>query len=158
LLAAGAKNIYSPLSPKVDTKFFDPLNTWHRYSNDPPKSIISKYWDYNNFAIKTTFEHGEPQLLLVTVDIQKGVVVTFDSYPKIIKKDDEKVDYLWQTEYDDGKGLIIRYDKGISIEHVMACASVPMYYDYTIIEADKSAVMGDINNVQTVKRYFWDGQ
>lgn len=159
LLATGAKNVYSPLPPKMDTKFFDPLNTWHRYSNDPLKSIINKYWDYDNSPIKTSFEQGEPRLLLVTVDIQKGVVVTFDSYPKIIKNNDRKVDYLWQTEYDDEKGLVIRYQKGISIEHVMASASVPIYYDYTIIEAEKSIVTGNGgSSINRIKRYFWDGQ
>jgi NTE family protein len=160
LLAAGARNVYSPLPPKMDTKFFDPLNTWHRYSNAPLKRIINKYWDYDNFPIKTSLEQGEPRLLLVTVDVQKGVVLTFDSYPKLIKNDDDdkKVDYLWQTEYDDEKGLVIRYEKGIGIEHVMASASVPIYYDYTIIEAEKSEPIGDSDNIQTVKRYFWDGQ
>jgi predicted acylesterase/phospholipase RssA len=159
LLATGARNVYSPLPPKMDTKFFDPLNTWHRYSNDPLKSIIKKYWDYDSFPIKTRFEQGEPRLLLVAVDIQKGVVVTFDSYPKIVRNGDEKVDYQWQTSYDDEKDLVIRYNKGISIEHVMASASVPIYYDYTVIEAEKSEVKGDNDHKnQTVKRYFWDGQ
>lgn len=157
LLATGAKNVYSPLPPKVDTKFFDPLNTWHRYSNDPLKNIIKKYWDYDGFPIKA--KQGEPRLLLVTVDIQKGVVVTFDSYPKIIKNGDEEVDYSWQTPYDDEKDLVIRYEKGISINHVMASASVPIYYDYTIIEAEKSQVLGGKDaDIQSVKRYFWDGQ
>ena len=159
LLTTGAKNVYSPPPPKVDTKFFDPLNTWHRYSNDPLKNIIKKYWDYDVFPLKTKFEQGEPRLLLVTVDIQKGVVVTFDSYPKIIKSSEGKVDYLWQTAYDYEKDLVIKYEKGIRIEHVMASASVPIYYDYTIIEAKKSHVIGDRDdNIQSVKRYFWDGQ
>jgi hypothetical protein len=69
----------------MDTKFFDPLNTWHHYSNDPLRSIIKKYWDYDNFPIKTSYRDGQPRLLLVTVDIQKGVVVTFDSYAKTVK-------------------------------------------------------------------------
>ncbi len=165
LLASGAWNVYSPLPPKMDTKFFDPLNTWHRYSNDPLRSIINKYWDYDNFPIKTSLEQGEPRLLLVTVDVQKGVVITFDSYPKIIKNgdddddDDRKVNYLWQTEYDDEKGLVIRYDRGIGIEHVMASASVPIYYDYTIIEAEKSEVTDNgVNSIKNSVRYFWDGQ
>lgn len=131
----------------------------HRYSIDPLKNIINTYWDYENHPIKTSFEQCEPRLFLVNVDIQKGVVVTFDSYPKIKKNENRKVDYIWQTEYDDEKWLVIGYDKGIGIEHVMASASVPIYYDYRIIEAEKSVARdnGD-TNVKKIKRYFLDGQ
>jgi NTE family protein len=142
----------------MDTKFFDPLNTWHHYSNDPLRSIIKKYWDYDNFPIKTSYRDGQPRLLLVTVDIQKGVVVTFDSYAKTVKDNKNNVAYQWKTEYDDEEGLTIKYDKGINIEHVMASASVPIYYDYTIIDAEKSVGTKNDDNIKMVKRYFWDGQ
>lgn len=41
----------------------------------------------------------------------------------------------------------------------MASASVPIYYDYRIIEAEKSVARdnGD-TNVKKIKRYFLDGQ
>jgi NTE family protein len=158
LLTGGAKNVYSPLPPKMDTKFFDPSNTWYRYSNDPLRSIIKKYWDYDNFPIKTSFRDGQPRLLLVTVDIQKGAVVTFDSYGKAVNDDRNNVTYQWKTEYDDEEGLVIKYDKGIGIEHVMASASVPIHYDYTIIEAEKSEKNKNDKTTKLVKRYFWDGQ
>jgi NTE family protein len=157
LLAAGARNVYYPLPSKIDTKFFDPLNTWYHYSNDPLRSIIKKYWDYDNSPIKTSLKDGQPRLLLVTVDIQKGAVVTFDSYSKAVKDNKNNVMYQWKTEYDDEEGLIIKYDKGISIEHVMASASVPIYYDYTIIEAERSGLIKNGED-KAVKRYFWDGQ
>lgn len=135
-----------------------PLNTWHHYSNDPLGSIIKKYWDYDNFPIKTSYRDGQPRLLLVTVDIQKGVVVTFDIYAKTVKDNKNNVAYQWKTEYDDEEGLTIKYDKGINIEHLMASASFPIYYDYTIIDAEKSVGTKNDDNIKMVKRYFWDGQ
>jgi hypothetical protein len=41
--------------------------------------------------------------------IYKGGGYNIRQLSENYKKDDEKVDYLWQTEYDDEKGLIIRY-------------------------------------------------
>ena len=32
--------------------------------------------------IATSFNRNQPRLLLVSVDVQEGAVVTFDSYPK----------------------------------------------------------------------------
>ena len=39
------------------------------------------------------------------------------------------------------QNVIITYDKGIELKHVMASASIPLFYDYEIIQRHK----------------FWDG-
>lgn len=44
---------------------------------------MKKYWDYDNDnnKIKTSFDNGEPRLLLVCVDAMgASSTVTFDSY------------------------------------------------------------------------------
>lgn len=55
------------------------------------KDILKKYVD--NFPIQTSFDNGEPRLLLVSVDVKDcTTAVTFDSYQKFkspIVKDKE---------------------------------------------------------------------
>jgi NTE family protein len=63
------------------------------------------------FPIATNYEKGEPRLLVVSVDATEGIPVTFDSY------------------------------EGIKVQHVMASASLPEFYDYEEISGHK----------------FWDG-
>jgi len=69
--------------PILDDRFFDnfgPLNnTWYLYSNEPLKESLETF---AQFPIATSFNRNEPKLLLVSVDVQEGAVVTFDSYPK----------------------------------------------------------------------------
>jgi hypothetical protein len=67
------------------------------------------------FPITTNYEKGEPRLLVVSVDATEGIPVTFDSYEK--------------------------EDDGIKMQHVMASASLPEFYDYEEISGHK----------------FWDG-
>jgi NTE family protein len=63
------------------------------------------------FPIATSYERGEPRLLVASVDAKEGVPVTFDSY------------------------------EGVKVQHVMASASLPEFYDYEEINGCK----------------FWDG-
>jgi hypothetical protein len=51
----GVPNVFVPKTPLVDNRFFDP---------------------------STSFENGEPRLLLVAADVQDATPVVFDSYEK----------------------------------------------------------------------------
>jgi len=120
----------------------DVLNTWFRCDKHPLKKSVEQF---AKFPIATNYEENQkqPRLLLVSVDVQEGEIVTFDSYPK--------QDGLRKSEYGDyreasgdngktGYGHIIRYDDGIKSNYVIASASVPINYDYAIIEeVDRSS-------------------
>jgi NTE family protein len=153
-LFRGAENVFEPQKPFPirDDKFFDDrYNTWYRYSNDPLKESVKAYAD---FPIQTNPENKEPRLLLVTVDIEEGETVTFDSYsPK-----SEYGEYFAQRkEYE----YTITYDQGLMIEHVMASASVPLLYDFQMVpieydyEKAKLGLEQDLTSDNS--RSFWDG-
>lgn len=58
------------------------------YSNEPLKRSLEKF---AKFPIATSYQNNEPRLLLVSVDVQEGSTVVFDSY--------EKEDGTRKTEY-----------------------------------------------------------
>ncbi len=105
---SGVEKVYSPLPPKEDVKFFDQENKRVLYDKQPLQKSIEKFV---KFPIATSYERGEPRLLIVSVDATEGVPVTFDSY------------------------------EGIKVQHVMASASLPEFYEYEEIDGRK----------------FWDG-
>src|SRR5918995_2949667 len=79
-LKSGVDKVYSPiLPPKEDEKFFDQENKRTLYSKQPLQKSIEKFV---KFPIATTYEKGEPRLLVVSVDATEGATVTFDSYEK----------------------------------------------------------------------------
>jgi hypothetical protein len=73
----GVPNVFVPKLPLLDSRFFDPLNTWQIYDIKPLKESLEKF---AKFPISTSFEKGEPRLLLVAVDVQDAIPVVFDSY------------------------------------------------------------------------------
>ena len=75
----GVPNVFYPHLPTNDNKFFDPDNTWYRYSNEPLKQSLERF---AKFPIATSQEENQPRLLLVAVDVADGIPVTFDSFPK----------------------------------------------------------------------------
>ena len=75
----GVPNVFIPKTPLSDNRFFDPSNTWYSYDNRPLKESLEKF---AKFPISTSFENGEPRLLLVAVDVQEATPVVFDSYEK----------------------------------------------------------------------------
>src|SRR5215471_10433092 len=97
----------------------DLSNTWFRYDKAPLKRSIEKF---ARFPIATDHkddtDQKQPRLLLVSVDVQEGKTVTFDSYPK---KDGSR-----KSEYGGDYRHIIRYVNGIKSDHVLASASVPL--------------------------------
>src|SRR5215207_8765397 len=113
LLMSGVDKAYSPLPPREDEKFFDQENKRILYNKQPLQKSIEKFV---KFPIATNYEKGEPRLLVVSTDAAEGIPVTFDSYEK-------------------------ENDDGIKIQHVMASASKPEFYDYEEISGRK----------------FWDG-
>ena len=161
----GAPAVFSSPHGEHDKKFFDPINQWYRFDNEPLKKSLEKF---AKFPIATTQEDNQPRLILTAVDVAEGSPVVFDSYPKkdgtrkteygryIIDKkfsNDDNVENA--TEKEIGFEHIIRYDKGITADHVIASAAVPVSYDYVKIEADSY-------DPQTGKyrkniRHFWDG-
>ncbi|MGB8936068.1 MAG: patatin-like phospholipase family protein [Candidatus Nitrosopolaris sp.] len=174
----GVPNVFLPKTPLIDNRFFDPLNTWYIYDNKPLKESLEKF---AKFPISTSFESGEPRLLLVAADVQEGASVVFDSY--------EKEDGTRKSEYgsygrvkpdssanvsEDKEGFehVISYEDGIKSDFVLASCSVPVNYDYTKLnvetrtmimeELDDNTNVGDKNNAlssdgRNEVRYFWDG-
>jgi NTE family protein len=171
-LYSGADNVFSRAPREHDNRFFDdifpPSNTWYRYNNLPLRASIEKFSSLESIA--TTYDNSDessgsspqgqekkekpgPRLLVVGVDVERGQAVTFDSYEK--KDGTRKTDY---QEYDDeineqhlsSPSVTLAYNMGITLDHVMASASVPVNYDYALVPID-SSVLSKGN------RRFWDG-
>jgi NTE family protein len=145
-LKSGVDKVYSPiLPPKEDEKFFDQQNKRILYNKQPLQKSIEKFV---KFPITTTYEDGEPRLLIVSVDATEGATVTFDSYEKgkdLNGKDIRKTVYYEQSSQEEKQQqqqpIVIEYNDGIKIQHVMASATLPEFYEYEEISGHK----------------FWDG-
>jgi NTE family protein len=171
-LYSGAPNVFTRLPPAYDNRFFDesfmPTNIWYQYSNE---LLLESIKQHASFPIATTFESShqedkqQPRLLMVSVDVQTGSILTFDSYAKEGKVNIRKSEYKDYAKKEGGgadeeagdevsahKGgkIAITYDDGIMAEHVMASSSVPVHYDYAQVPIDYS----DWNKGS---RKFWDG-
>jgi predicted acylesterase/phospholipase RssA len=133
-LKSGVERVFIPVHPpKDDTRFCDPQNKWLAYNNEP---LIKSIERFARLPIATSFERGEPRLLVVSTDAAEGTTVTFDSY--------EKEQGKRETEYGDslqGKPIVIKYNEGIGIKHLIASSCAPEFYIYE-----------DLNG-----RKFWDG-
>jgi NTE family protein len=161
-MVTGVQNVFFPLLPIPDTKFFDPQNIWPIYSNRPLKDSLERY---AKFPIATSPDLMQPRLLLVSVDVLEGAVVTFDSYPKVdgSRKSEYGEEYtkLNGNGNNDNKSeyeFTISYDDGIVSDHAIASGSVPVNYDYSMIMANRLIVYNQVNRrKENVQRYFWDG-
>ena len=158
----GAPNVFSPPHPELDQKFFDPLNSWYRYDNQPLKKSLERF---AKFPIATSREKNQPRLLLVTVDVMESLPVVFDSYAAesgiresgygklIVEKNNNK------SSSDNNKVIgfehVIKYPQGITSDHVIASAAVPINFDYSKIEAESYDPQTKSYKKKT--RYFWDG-
>jgi NTE family protein len=133
-LKSGVEKVFKPIHPPIaDNRFCDSQNPWLVYDNQPLRNSIEKF---AKFPIATSYEKGEPRLLVISVDAAEGTTVTFDSY--------EKEQGRRETEYGDsvlGKPVIIKYNEGIGIKQLMASSTLPEVYTYEEIEGRK----------------FWDG-
>jgi NTE family protein len=167
----GASNVFSPTTPRIDSKFFDNFiipNIWYRYDNSRLNETISRSI---KFPIASSIDKKEPRLLAISVDVEEGETVTFDSYVK-----EKGTDNTRRSEYGDYKPGVngkkgtyertIKYDKGIMPEHIMASASVPEHYDYTLVpkeydyttktEEEQKSIDLQNNNLKNYSM-FWDG-
>jgi NTE family protein len=144
----GTPHVFSPLAPMHDWRFFDFFgNIWYRFSNEPLKKSLERF---AKFPIATSYDEGQPRLLLVSVDVADGLPVTFDSYPK--EDGSRKTEYGRYIRQQDGKEIgferIIRYDDGITIDQVLASGCYPINFDFTLLpvesySSDPSAIDND---------------
>ena len=152
----GVPKVFGLSKTLEDKRFLDPVNTRYLYSNEPLKRSLEKF---AKFPIATSYQNNEPRLLLVSVDIQEGSTVLFDSY--------EKEDGTRKTEYGrygpefargpndlEGYEHVISHIDGIEVDFVLASGSVPVNYDYTKLGVEDSN--GRHGTAKKV-RYFWDG-
>jgi predicted acylesterase/phospholipase RssA len=153
----GVPTVFSPLTPQLDTKFFDPQNVWYRFDSGPLKRSLERF---AKFPIATTFDEKasltQPRLILVSVDVAEGDPVIFDSYEREDgSRKSEYGKYIVQDGKEVGFTHIIRYDGGITSDQVIASASVPINFGYTTLEVESynMATSGYEKNI----RYFWDG-
>jgi NTE family protein len=153
----GVPSVFSPLMPVIDTRFFDLQNIWYHFNSGPLKKSLERF---AKFPIATTFDDKsslpQPRLLLVSVDVAEGTAVTFDSYEK---EDGSRKSlygkYIVRNGEEVGHKHIIRYNDGITSEHVIASASVPINYSYTSLEGE--SYNENTANYEKNIRYFWDG-
>jgi hypothetical protein len=52
----GVPNVFVPKAPLLDSRFFDPSNTWYIYDNRPLKESLEKF---AKFPISTSYENGQ---------------------------------------------------------------------------------------------------
>ena len=83
------------------------------------------------FPITTTEEADQPRLLLVAVDVAEGIPVTFDSHAtEDGSRKSEYGQFLKKDEKDPLFKYTIRYDEGITADHVIASGSFPVNFEY----------------------------
>jgi predicted acylesterase/phospholipase RssA len=143
----GGKKVFSTKEIRPDYKFFDQDNNakWLVLNDEPLQRQIETF---GAFPIKSSFDKGEPRFLVTAVDIAEGITVTFDSYKKADGK--RKTVYYSRGKYGhkrDSKQIVIEYENGISIEHVMASGTIPELYE-------PKEICNDPND-EICK--FWDG-
>jgi NTE family protein len=138
-LQSGVDKVFSPvLPPKEDEKFFDPQNKRMLYNKQPLQNSIEKF---AKFPIATNYDKGEPRLLVISTDVAEGTTVTFDSYEKGKDLNGKEIRKIVYREVSQERPIVIEYNDGVKIQHVMASASLPEFYEYE-----------EING-----RNFWDG-
>jgi NTE family protein len=153
----GVPAVFSPLIPLVNTRFFDLLKIWYRFDSEPLKRSLERFV---KFPIATSFDEKssspQPRLLLVSVDVAEGAAVVFDSYEtEDGSRKSEYGKYITQNGKEVGHEHIIRYNDGITSQHVIASASVPISFSYTPLEVE--SYNSNSANYEKNIRYFWDG-
>jgi NTE family protein len=157
-------NVAAPI-PRYDLKFWDnPYGFRFRgeqrripfYGGHPNYSLREACRGYILDSIKTDSERQEPQLLFVTVDVQSGDTISFDSYYTGAMYDE----YNENAEYEKGDknkrdeqyDHLITYPNGIGWEQLSTTFSMPDLYRYSTLE-DESKV----HEKREKKRTYWDG-
>ena len=160
----GVSNVFSKPHLVPDKRFFDLFNVWYQYDSQPLKKSLERF---AKFPIATSRENNQPRLLLVAVDVNEGSPVLFDSYAKedgtrhtgygkLFVDRDRKIN----SENNDEEKVIgfehiLRYDEGITSDHVIASASVPVSFDYVRLQAERYDPK--TKSYKKEQRFFWDG-
>jgi hypothetical protein len=151
--------------PRYDLKFWD--NPYgFRFRGEQRR--IPFYWGYPNYSlreacrgrildsIKTDSEQQEPRLLFVTVDVQSGDTISFDSYDSRTMYDeyDENAEQNKEdkNKQDDQYKHLIRYPNGIEWEQLSTTFSMADLYRYATLEDESLA-----HEKREKKRTYWDG-
>jgi len=109
-----------PILKGLDSKFGDQKdNLWFYHKSDPLENTIVRYSiDQNQtnkkMRIATSREEKQPRLLVISVNVEQGKTITFDSYYK---------------EEEDPDNLLYEGD-GITIDHIMASGTLPVFYEF----------------------------
>ncbi len=165
----GVPNVFTPMRPQYDTKFFDLQNTWYRFDIQPLKRSLERF---AKFPIATEWEERQPRLLLISVDVATSYQAIFDSYKR--KDGTRCTEYGRHIKNDDGTTkfeYVIRYDEGITSDHVIASAAFPVNFDYVNLNVQKHDISQDnyvfsdeknfdkveSNKYKVQQRKFWDG-
>ena len=129
-------------------------NIWYRYDNSRLRGSIN---EAIRFPIGTSRLEMEPRLLAISVDVEEGETVTFDSYVKDKDTNTRKSEYGDYKPGTDRKNgtyeRTIKYDKGIMIEHMLASASVPEHYDYTLVPKEYDYTKTEEEKVVDIENY-----
>jgi NTE family protein len=147
---SGVPNMYVSV-PTWNYKFFNPFTDylpWWRYDYKPLRRYLSRFVD---FPIKTSFDRGEPRLLLVGLDVQDyTTAVVFDSYEKLHQPKEVKhsVNENWYSEYGQGQvGKHVVFYDGIGLEQVLASTLGKYAIDQPCMD----------DRISGTRRLFWDG-
>jgi predicted acylesterase/phospholipase RssA len=155
---SGAPNVFSSIF-KPDGRFiFNPRNYLSRIDNENipffslKNSLNRAYYKdgtrFVDFPIATSFDENLPRFLTVTVDVENGKTVAFDSYPKS--------DGSRNTEYGNNEedqqteqesNYRIDYNDGIGWEHLRTSAATTHTLQYPTLE----------DTYSKEERTFWDG-
>jgi len=157
LLQNGAYEKFPKPNIILDEKFFDnhpalPNNIWIRYEKD----FIRKGIEDFNFTISTSYEQGEPRLLVVSTNVKDGSTVTFDSYDT----ESEAGAYKGSTTSGGYSKRTVRRSGGVKLAHIMASSSIPLFYNFEEMDGDKYCDGGVLSNtplreVLQAHRDYW---
>ena len=140
----GAPNVASGIKPWAAFAKFSDFLEQSNYNPRPDNrhyvyySLKRTLEQYADFPIKT--KEGEPRFLLVTVDVQTGDAVTFDSYAT-------------ETKYHDDKNIVYN-ERGIEIEHALATGTFPGFFDFPKFKVNNAEMETETRNEEHI---FWDG-
>ena len=142
----GALNVASGIPPWLGYgKFFDFSDTSNLLPRPDNKHIIGyslkdTLQQFVHFPLKST--EGQPRFLLVTVDVQTGNAITFDSYSD-------------KAKYHNDTNSFIKTKNGIEADHVLASGTFPGFFDYPDFEVETENKMTKASNKE--RHIFWDG-
>jgi NTE family protein len=116
-LKYGTPNVCSSPILECELKFADPDNIWFVHDSSTLQETIERYSKDENIEdlrIATSWDKRQPRLLIIAVDVAQGKTVAFDSY---------------HTGEEDPNNSLYEGD-GITINHVMASGTLPIFYKF----------------------------